>query len=307
MTLLRLIPLLLLFVSSHASLKGYEENFILKFINRSQTLDVNEKCRDSLGKVCSAGWLTLPLLYPLITSGTLFSGWPRHARNPRHTLLRIVWNRSVPFVFRAHISHMPKGCITWCSANLSYFLLPFFPKNFKLASISFKSPVLVALIRRQNGIDSLPLNNSIEWVCSAFSLGPSNLFLSRDQDRWVYRGYECLISAGETVYSKVLCSNGHISICSNSGRSFQSEYPMHFCYSHEDTDSKVDAYGVCIPSPCADDHVKVRDLRPVLAVLSLIAISFQLLKQWREMTKPNEASLPMDFTSCTRSRHEKQW
>ncbi|VDN33907.1 unnamed protein product [Cylicostephanus goldi] len=99
--------------------------------------------------------------------------------------------------------------------------------------------------------------------------GPSNLFLSRDQDRWVYRGYECIIAAGETVYSK-------------------SEYPMHFCYSHEDKDSPVEAYGVCIPSPCAENHV-------------------ELLKEWRTMTRPEEAKLPMDFTACTGSRHEKQW
>ncbi|KJH48246.1 hypothetical protein DICVIV_05658 [Dictyocaulus viviparus] len=99
--------------------------------------------------------------------------------------------------------------------------------------------------------------------------GPSNLFLSRDQDRWVYRGYECIISAAETVYSK-------------------SEYPMDYCYAHDDVDSAVDAYAVCIPTPCEENHV-------------------DLLKEWRLMVKPQESKQPMDFTSCIRSRHEKQW
>ncbi|KAK6734490.1 hypothetical protein RB195_017964 [Necator americanus] len=170
---LRALYLLTLVVTSHASLKGYDESFVLEFINRSQTLDISEKCKDSLGKV--------------------------HSYLLDHDTLE--------------------------TQGIYYF--------------------------------------------ESFGTGPSNLFLSRDQDRWVYRGYECIISAGETVYSK-------------------SEYPMHFCYSHEDTDSKVDAYGVCIPTPCAESHV-------------------ELLKEWRAMTKPEEASLPMDFTACTASRHQKQW
>ncbi|KAK6022830.1 hypothetical protein OSTOST_11457, partial [Ostertagia ostertagi] len=175
MTLFRAFLLLsAVTVSSYASLKGYDEDFILKFINRSQSLDVDPKCRDSLGKV-------------------------RFLRNH----------------LRDHD--------TLETQTINYF--------------------------------------------DSFGTGPSHLFLSRDQDRWVYRGYGCLVSAGETIYSK-------------------SEYPMHFCYAHEDTDSPVDAYGICIPTPCADDHV-------------------QLLKEWRAMTKPEEADLPMDFTSCTRSRHEE--
>ncbi|CAD6196949.1 unnamed protein product [Caenorhabditis auriculariae] len=103
----------------------------------------------------------------------------------------------------------------------------------------------------------------------SFATGPNNLFLSRDQDRWVYKGYECLLSAGETVYSK-------------------SEHPMHYCYTHDDDkDKDVPAFSVCIPSPCADDNLK-------------------LLKEWRRMTRP-EASQEITFTACTRSRHEKQW
>ncbi|KAK6036637.1 hypothetical protein COOONC_25858 [Cooperia oncophora] len=52
--------------------------------------------------------------------------------------------------------------------------------------------------------------------------------------------------------------------------------------------------GFCYTTQCADDSRSGRDL-------SL------LLKEWRTMTKPEEADMPMDFTSCTRSRHEKQW
>nr|CDJ92267.1 Acyltransferase 3 domain containing protein [Haemonchus contortus] len=174
MTLFRAFLLLTAAVtSSYASLKGYDEDFVMRFINRSQTLDIDEKCRDSLGKV--------------------------HEYLQDHDTLE--------------------------TQSINYY--------------------------------------------DSFATGPSHLFLSRDQDRWVYRGYGCLVSAGETIYSK-------------------SEYPMHFCYSHDDTDSPVEAYGVCLPTPCADDHV-------------------DLLKEWRAMTKPEEADLPMDFTSCTRSRHEKQW
>ncbi|PAV87480.1 hypothetical protein WR25_18616 [Diploscapter pachys] len=108
------------------------------------------------------------------------------------------------------------------------------------------------------------------YYSQSFSTGPNNFFLSRDQDRWVYRGYECLLSAGETIYSK-------------------SEHPMHYCYSHDDDkDKNITAYSICIPSPCADDNE-------------------MLLKEWRRLTEPKDAEKPMHFTSCTRSRHEKQW
>uniref|UniRef100_A0A1I7XQ23 HTH_Tnp_Tc3_1 domain-containing protein n=1 Tax=Heterorhabditis bacteriophora TaxID=37862 RepID=A0A1I7XQ23_HETBA len=167
------IILMLSILSSLASLKEYNEGFILQFINRSQELDVSQKCRDSLSRVHSY----------LLDHDTL-------------------------------------------EAQRMYYF-------------------------------------------ESFGTGPSKLFLSRDQDRWVYRGYECLLSAGETVYSK-------------------SEYPMHYCYSHDDDDKDVFAYSVCIPTPCAEDNNK-------------------LLRQWRWMTNPSEGEQPMDFTACTRSRHEKQW
>ncbi|GMT14351.1 hypothetical protein PFISCL1PPCAC_5648, partial [Pristionchus fissidentatus] len=106
------------------------------------------------------------------------------------------------------------------------------------------------------------------FFSQSYATGISDLFLSRDQDRWIYRGYECLLSAGETVFSR-------------------SEHPMHYCYGYNEEDPKTDAYSVCIPSPCADHHVK-------------------LLELWRSIVKKTETK-PIDFTACTQSRHEKQW
>ncbi|CAI5442969.1 unnamed protein product [Caenorhabditis angaria] len=157
----------------NCGLQDYDEPFILKFINRSQTLDLSPKCRQSLA-----------LVYDYL--------------NDIETLI---------------------------DQKICYF--------------------------------------------ESFATGPNDLFLSRDQDRWVYKGYECLLSAGETVYSK-------------------SEHPMHYCYTHDDDkNKKVPAYSVCIPSPCADENL-------------------MLLKEWRKMTHPNDKE-EITFTACTRSRHEKQW
>ncbi|CAJ0585636.1 unnamed protein product, partial [Mesorhabditis spiculigera] len=105
----------------------------------------------------------------------------------------------------------------------------------------------------------------------SFGAGPAWLFLSRDQDRWVYRGYECLLAAGETVYSR-------------------SEHPMHFCYGiNENEEPGTEAYSICIPSPCEKEHK-------------------QLLGLWQEVVDEEQADASkMDFTSCIASRHEKQW
>ncbi|CAB3404300.1 unnamed protein product [Caenorhabditis bovis] len=173
--MIRLLGLyLILFISSvSAGLEEYDEAFILKFINRSQQLDLSPKCKQSLA-----------LVYDYL--------------NDIETLT---------------------------DQKICYF--------------------------------------------ESFATGPNHLFLSRDQDRWVYKGYECLLSAGETVYSK-------------------SEHPMHYCYTHDDDHyKKTPAYSVCIPTPCADENKK-------------------LLIEWRKMTHP-EVKDEITFTACTRSRHEKQW
>ncbi|KAF1765663.1 hypothetical protein GCK72_005616 [Caenorhabditis remanei] len=171
--LLGIYLLLLSPVLVSAGLEEYDEPFILQFINRSQTLDLSSKCKQSLA-----------LVYDYL--------------NDIETLT---------------------------DQKICYF--------------------------------------------ESFATGPNDLFLSRDQDRWVYKGYECLLSAGETVYSK-------------------SEHPMHYCYTHDDDkDKRVPAFSVCIPSPCADENQK-------------------LLEEWRRITHP-EATEPITFTACTRSRHEKQW
>ncbi|KAF8360362.1 oac-46, partial [Pristionchus pacificus] len=109
------------------------------------------------------------------------------------------------------------------------------------------------------------------FFSQSYASGISDLFLSRDQDRWIYRGYECILSAGETVFSR-------------------SEHPMHYCYGYNEDDPKTDAYSVCIPSPCANDHVK-------------------LIELWRKMARKALApeTKPIDFSACTQSRHEKQW
>ncbi|GMR34506.1 hypothetical protein PMAYCL1PPCAC_04701, partial [Pristionchus mayeri] len=109
------------------------------------------------------------------------------------------------------------------------------------------------------------------FFSQSYASGISDLFLSRDQDRWIYRGYECILSAGETVFSR-------------------SEHPMHYCYGYNEEDPKTDAYSVCIPSPCANDHVK-------------------LIEMWRRAARKGIApeTKPIDFSACTQSRHEKQW
>ncbi|CAI4232982.1 unnamed protein product [Auanema sp. JU1783] len=124
--------------------------------------------------------------------------------------------------------------------------------------------------------DQATLESQRIFFSESFGKGPSNLFLSRDQDRWIYKGYECLLAAGETIYSK-------------------SEHPMHYCYTYDDDDehelkrqSKQSALSVCIPTPCASDNPK-------------------LLREWRRLIAPKEDNLPLPETTCTKSRHEKQW
>ncbi|GMS82974.1 hypothetical protein PENTCL1PPCAC_5149 [Pristionchus entomophagus] len=109
------------------------------------------------------------------------------------------------------------------------------------------------------------------FFSQSYATGISDLFLSRDQDRWIYRGYECILSAGETVFSR-------------------SEHPMHYCYGYNEENLQTDAYSVCIPSPCANDHVK-------------------LIELWRRMARQGQTpeTAPIDFSACTQSRHEKQW
>uniref|UniRef100_A0A915PPK9 Acyltransferase 3 domain-containing protein n=1 Tax=Setaria digitata TaxID=48799 RepID=A0A915PPK9_9BILA len=108
-----------------------------------------------------------------------------------------------------------------------------------------------------------------EFFIAAYTSGDAEQFLSRDQDRWVFRAYQCIQAAGEAPYSK-------------------SEHPLHFCFGYNEDNEKIDgiAYGICIPSLCYHDRNK-------------------LLDEWRLAVSTD--NIPIDYTSCTKSRHDKQW
>uniref|UniRef100_A0A0N5AHJ5 Acyl_transf_3 domain-containing protein n=1 Tax=Syphacia muris TaxID=451379 RepID=A0A0N5AHJ5_9BILA len=108
------------------------------------------------------------------------------------------------------------------------------------------------------------------FFAGAYTTGESEQFASRDQDRWLFRAFECLQAAGETAYSK-------------------SEYPLHFCFGYNaerEKDTNNTAYGICIPSVCYDDRR-------------------QLLNKWRHVT--SNVTYDLDYIACTKSRHDKQW
>ncbi|VDK50888.1 unnamed protein product [Anisakis simplex] len=115
--------------------------------------------------------------------------------------------------------------------------------------------------------DTIPAQK--QFFSDSFSSGEAEQFVSRDQDRWVYRAYECIQAAGEAVYSK-------------------SEHPLHYCFGYNEAREKTGAtaYGICIPSTCYTDHTK-------------------LLEQWRHLNATDKDAI--DYTSCIRSRHERQW
>ncbi|KAI6198377.1 Nose resistant to fluoxetine protein 6 [Aphelenchoides fujianensis] len=116
--------------------------------------------------------------------------------------------------------------------------------------------------------DSRTLPEERKWFFESYGSGDATQFTSRDQDRWIYRAFECLKAAGETSYSA-------------------SQYPLHYCYGFND-DHRQTAYGVCIPSTCANDHQS-------------------LLKSWQSVISKGEDRLPLDYEDCTKSRHEHQW
>uniref|UniRef100_A0A9J2P0Z0 Acyltransferase 3 domain-containing protein n=2 Tax=Ascaris TaxID=6251 RepID=A0A9J2P0Z0_ASCLU len=115
--------------------------------------------------------------------------------------------------------------------------------------------------------DTIPAQK--KFFSDAFGSGDAEQFVSRDQDRWVYRAYECLQAAGEATYSK-------------------SEHPLHYCFGYNEAKEKIGAvaHGICIPSTCYDDRA-------------------QLLEQWRVQNGNDKDAI--DYTSCTKSRHDRQW
>uniref|UniRef100_A0A0R3RQ56 NRF domain-containing protein n=1 Tax=Elaeophora elaphi TaxID=1147741 RepID=A0A0R3RQ56_9BILA len=108
-----------------------------------------------------------------------------------------------------------------------------------------------------------------EFFITAYTSGDAEQFFSRDQDRWVFRAYKCIQAAGEAPYSK-------------------SEHPLHYCFGYNEDNEKNDgvAYGICIPSTCYNDRNK-------------------LLDEWRSMISTD--AITIDYTSCTKSRHDRQW
>jgi hypothetical protein len=82
--------------------------------------------------------------------------------------------------------------------------------------------------------DRSTLEEEREFFYASYGTGDATQFTSRDQDRWIYRAFECLKAAGETSYSA-------------------SQYPLHYCYGFNG-DKRETAYGICIPSVCANDR-----------------------------------------------------
>jgi hypothetical protein len=82
--------------------------------------------------------------------------------------------------------------------------------------------------------DKATLNEERQFFYQSYGTGDASQFTSRDQDRWIYRAFECLKAAGETSYSA-------------------SQYPLHYCYGFNDKQRET-AYGICIPSTCENDR-----------------------------------------------------
>ncbi|VDM99374.1 unnamed protein product, partial [Thelazia callipaeda] len=118
-------------------------------------------------------------------------------------------------------------------------------------------------------LDYYTIPDQKEFFTAAYASGDAEQFVSRDQDRWVFRAYKCIQAAGEAPYSK-------------------SEHPLHYCFGYNEETEKngAVAYGICIPSTCYKDRVK-------------------LLEEWRSTISTD--TFPIDFTSCTKSRHDQQW
>ncbi|TMS34744.1 hypothetical protein L596_002274 [Steinernema carpocapsae] len=120
-----------------------------------------------------------------------------------------------------------------------------------------------------NAYDTIEAQREFFWY--SFTRGDADEFVSRDQDRWIYRAYKCVRAAGETSYSA-------------------SENPLSFCYGFNEADHSSPAYGVCIPTPCANDDDK--DV---------------LLTEWQKKLSKDKDHSVLDYNACTGSRHEKQW
>uniref|UniRef100_A0AC34RBQ3 Acyltransferase 3 domain-containing protein n=1 Tax=Panagrolaimus sp. JU765 TaxID=591449 RepID=A0AC34RBQ3_9BILA len=116
--------------------------------------------------------------------------------------------------------------------------------------------------------DKSTLEEQKEFYLNSFTTGDASQFISRDQDRWIFRAMECVKSAGETTYSA-------------------SQYPMHYCYAFNNDDFGT-AYGACIPSTCENDRAS-------------------LLAFWQNLSSNGKDHQKLPYEDCTSSRHVTQW
>uniref|UniRef100_A0A9J2PU90 Acyltransferase 3 domain-containing protein n=1 Tax=Ascaris lumbricoides TaxID=6252 RepID=A0A9J2PU90_ASCLU len=66
-----------------------------------------------------------------------------------------------------------------------------------------------------------------------------------------------------------------------------SEHPMMFCTGHDNTNKTAFELGVCLPTPCFNDHL-------------------YLLNEWKRIVD-NGDNGRINVAHCTKSRHDKQW
>uniref|UniRef100_A0AC34EZC4 Acyltransferase 3 domain-containing protein n=1 Tax=Panagrolaimus sp. ES5 TaxID=591445 RepID=A0AC34EZC4_9BILA len=116
--------------------------------------------------------------------------------------------------------------------------------------------------------DKSTLKEQRDFFHQSFTTGDASQFLSRDQDRWIFRAFKCIKAAGETSYSA-------------------SQYPLHYCFALNDKNFGT-AYGACIPSTCENDR-------------------FELLKHWQNISSGNKDHQELPYEGCVNSRHAKQW
>uniref|UniRef100_A0A915B9X0 Acyltransferase 3 domain-containing protein n=2 Tax=Parascaris univalens TaxID=6257 RepID=A0A915B9X0_PARUN len=114
--------------------------------------------------------------------------------------------------------------------------------------------------------DTLPLQKRLFYA--SYAAGDATQVQSRDRDRWHFRFRGCIIAAAEDTI-------------------IPSEHPMMFCTGHDSTNKTAFELGVCIPTPCLNDHL-------------------YLLNKWKEIVD-NDGRGRINVAHCTKSRHEKQW
>uniref|UniRef100_F1KXK3 Nose resistant to fluoxetine protein 6 n=1 Tax=Ascaris suum TaxID=6253 RepID=F1KXK3_ASCSU len=114
--------------------------------------------------------------------------------------------------------------------------------------------------------DTLPLQKRLFYA--SYAAGDATHVQSRDRDRWHFRFRGCIIAAAEDTI-------------------IPSEHPMMFCTGHDNTNKTAFELGVCLPTPCFNDHL-------------------YLLNEWKRIVD-NGDNGRINVAHCTKSRHDKQW